>query len=223
MAFDTTGEFEALTFDCYGTLIDWHSGVVAAAAKLPSLEGADLERLERDRETADRELTRGAYRTYEEVLRESIVQAGLAQDRSVPADEADLFACSMALWPPFADSHQALCQLASRFRLAILSNVDTRVLEASVRALDAPFEALITAEDLRSYKPRPRHFVAAVERLGIPSRRILHVCCSLYHDVEPAQQMGFSVAWINRDGETSSELQPRWNVPDLASLVRELV
>ena len=215
-------EIYALTFDCYGTLIDWQSGVRAAAEQAASLHGADLARLVRDRERIERQLQRGPYRRYGEVLAESLILAAREQERVVPSAEARAFADTMSSWPPFAESAPVLRRLAEKYQLAILSNVETRVLEASVRALEAPFEELITPEMLSSYKPERAHFDAALARLGLPKERMLHVACSLYHDIRPASALGWWTAWVNRESEVAPGVAPSWIVPDLASLAHEL-
>jgi 2-haloacid dehalogenase len=216
-------EIYALTFDCYGTLIDWQSGVRAAAEHAVSLRGADFAQLVRDRERIEREIQRGPYRRYGDVLADSVVLAAREQRRNVSREEARAFAETMPSWPPFAESADVLRRLAEKYQLAILSNVETRVLEASVRALGAPFEMLITAEMLSSYKPARTHFDAALAHLGLERERILHVACSLYHDIRPAAALGWSSAWVNREGEsTPPDVAPSWIVSDLTSLAREL-
>jgi len=213
----------ALTFDCYGTLIDWKSGVRSACTRIVSLSGCDAERLIRDRELVEREIQLGEYMPYSRVLAASLVRAARMQDRDVSADEARAFAATMPDWPPFPESASALRRLASRYQLAILSNVEADVLKASVRALAAPFEDSITAEMLASYKPRRAHFDAALERLGLERSRILHVACSLYHDIEPASRLGWFTAWVNREHDAlPAGLAPSWIVPDLASLADAL-
>jgi 2-haloalkanoic acid dehalogenase type II len=183
------------------------------------LTGCDLARLVHDRELVERELQRGRYQRYNEVLAQSLVAAARRQDRVVSSADAHRFAASMPSWPPFAESRDALNRLAARYRLAILSNVETEVLAASVRAMGARFDRLITAEMLSSYKPAPAHFETAVEQLGLPKERILHVARSLYHDVEPASRMGWFTAWVNRDAERlPASLVPTWIVPDLSTL-----
>jgi 2-haloalkanoic acid dehalogenase type II len=215
-------EIYALTFDCYGTLIDWQSGVRSACARIPALNDCDLARLVRDRERIEREIQRGTYRRYGEVLAESLVRAAREQDRQVRDDAALEFAETMPSWPPFRESASVLKRLAARYQLAILSNVETRVLEASMRALEAPFEAWITAEMLSSYKPARAHFDAALTRLGLAKERILHVACSLYHDVRPASELGWSTAWVNRESEAlPADLVPSWIFLDLSSLATE--
>ena len=221
-AFDP-GEIWTLTFDCYGTLIDWRTGVREALAAIPSLRAADVARLVRDRERVEREIERGEYLPYGEVLARSLFAAAREQGIAVTEGEARLFADSQGAWPPFAESREALARLAERWQLAILSNVETRVLERSVRALGAPFELLVTAEDVRSYKPARAHFEAALARLGVGPERVLHVACSLYHDVRPAAAIGMRTAFVDREGEgTPPDLAPDVAAPDLRALVAAL-
>jgi 2-haloacid dehalogenase len=157
------------------------------------------------------------------VLEQSITLAAREQGRTLSQAEARAFAATMPSWPPFDESRAALSRLALRYQLAILSNVETNVLMSSVRALGAPFEDLITAEMLSSYKPAHAHFDAAIERLGLEKERILHVACSLYHDIRPASEMGWSTAWVNREKESSpTDVAPSWVVPDLSTLANTL-
>lgn len=218
-AFDPA-EIWTLTFDCYGTLIDWNAGVREAVSSIGSLRGADLARLVRERERAEREIQRGEYLPYGEVLARSLAAAAREQGLEVPPEDARRFAESQGDWPPFAESRVALARLAERWQLAILSNVETQVLERSVRALGAPFELRITAEEVRSYKPAPAHFEAALARLGIGPERVLHVACSLYHDVRPAAAIGMRTAFVDREGEgVPADLAPDLVVPDLRALL----
>jgi len=215
--------FDALTFDCYGTLIDWYGGVKAAARDTNSLAGIDLERFVRERDAADRELISGPYQPYASVVAESARRAARAQSRELTDGEARDFAASMSRWPPFDESRAALRRLAASHRLAILSNVDTATLAASALLLDAPFELLLTAEMLRSYKPRPAHWHAALAKLGLDRSRVLHVGCSLFHDIRPAQALGIPTAFVNRESEAlRREDRPTFVVPDLATLCAEL-
>ena len=217
------GGVSALTFDCYGTLVDWLAGVRRWARESTALADAELEQLVRDRDAADRTLTAGEYRPYGQVLRASITEAAARQGIELPGEEADAFAASMPAWPPFEESAGALAALAGRYRLAILSNVENVVLERSVAALGAPFELTVTAEDLRSYKPAEAHFHAAAARLDLAPGQILHVACSTYHDIRPARGLGWNTAWIDREGELLPEgLGMDLKLPDLSSLVRVL-
>lgn len=213
-----------LTFDCYGTLIDWDRGVREAVRAAPSLAGCDVERLLADREASDRELTATGYVPYDAVLRRSLRAAAARQERELSDAEARDFALSMRAWPPFADSSEALLRLKRRYRLAILSNVQRTVLEASVAALEVDFDALVTAEELRSYKPRRAHFDAGLERLGARRDEVLHVAGSLYHDVAPALALGFRCAWIDRRGEgDAGALAPTLVCASMAELADELL
>jgi 2-haloalkanoic acid dehalogenase type II len=195
----------ALTFDCYGTLIDWDAGIRAALRQVEGLKGCDFERLLVEREQAERELIAGTYRIYSGILGDSLKTAAAAQGRALPYSEVLGFINSMPRWPSFADSGSTLRRLVVNYTLALLSNVETKVLQASVKRIGAPFVALITAEDLHSYKPAPKHFEAALKRLHQPAASVLHVAGSLYHDIRPARALGFQVAWINRRKEPVPE------------------
>ncbi len=214
---------EALTFDCYGTLIDWYGGVRSAARAARGLAGVDIEKFVRDRDAIDRELILGEYRPYAEVLAQSARRAAARQSRELDEREAREFAASMKSWPPFAESHEALVRLGRKFRLAILSNVDTSTLESSIALLGVRFELLVTAQMLRSYKPRPEHWHTALSRLGLEKTRVLHVGCSLFHDIRPAQALGIRTAFVNRDRDALLPGDaPTWAVDDLVALCREI-
>ena len=215
--------FDALTFDCYGTLIDWRLGIAQATGRIPGLAGCDFERLVCDRERVEREMEAGPYRPYGEILSESLRRCALAQGREVSTEDAAGFARGMAEWPAFGDSAPALRRLGVRHRLAILSNVETRILRESVARIGVGFELLITAQDLRSYKPARAHFDAAIHRLRLPKERVLHVAASVFHDIRPASTLGWATAWVNREGDVRpSDVAPRWEIPDLESLADRL-
>jgi 2-haloacid dehalogenase len=191
----------ALTFDCYGTLVDWDRGIGDALRALASLSGADLERLTRDREREELALLAGPFQLYGAILAESLRRAAAQQGCEVSGDEARRFAATMGDWPPFSDTVRALERLRKRFALAILSNVETATLRRSVSRLGVGFDALVTAEELRSYKPARAHFDEALRRLALPQDDVLHVAGSLAHDVLPARALGWDVVWIDRRGE----------------------
>jgi 2-haloacid dehalogenase len=215
--------FDALTFECYGTLIDWRAGIGRAAAALASCAGADLERLIADRGAIEKEIEAGPFLPYDEVLRRSLSAAAARQGRAPTDAELDRFAASMAGWQPFPDTVPALRRLAGRFRLGILSNVRTEVLQASVALLETPFAVLVTAEEVRSYKPARAHFDEGLRRLELPKERVLHVAQSVFHDVVPARALGWTTAWIDREGEREAGPPPADAVlPDLASLADAL-
>jgi len=208
-----------LTFDCYGTLIDWDDGMRRAVRELSGLDGCDLERLLADRREADDELTASGYVSYDEVLRVSLRRAAAAQGREVSDAQAAAFAAGMGAWPPFPDSPPALARLKARYRLGILSNVRREVLEQSAALLGVAFDALVSAEEVRSYKPRRAHFDEGLRRLGAGAAEVLHVANSPHHDVAPACEMGWRCAWVNRRGlAPRADLAPTVVTSTLADL-----
>lgn len=213
----------AVTFDCYGTLIDWDGGIRSSLESLPSLAGCELEKLTRDREEAERPLLGEPFRPYPEILLESLHVAAAQQGRAPSDDEAHVFAASMERWRPFEESPNALRRLASRFPLAIISNVETKTLRKSVEQLGAPFAALVAAEEIGSYKPGRKHFDVVLERLELAEADVLHVSCSLFHDVRPAKRLGWKAVWINRKNEqTPEDLSPSEVYVDLTTLANAL-
>jgi 2-haloacid dehalogenase len=219
---DTRG-VRALTFDCYGTLIDWDGGIATAMAELSSLAGCDVPRLLFEREELEKEIEAGDWLPYGEVLEQSLAAAASSQGRSPSTDELRRFAESMARWPAHPDAPAALARLARRFRLAILSNVETATLRASVRLLGAPFAALVTAEEVRSYKPARAHFDEGLRRLGLGTEGVIHVACSLFHDVAPANALGLRAIWVDRRGDGDARgLEPELVVRDIAELADRL-
>src|SRR3954452_8811542 len=191
---------EVLTFDCYGTLIDWESGILAGLR--PLLSGSDaaisddalLERYG----AAEATIEAGPYRRYREVLARAAEQVA-RELGATPDDEAlAAFGGSVVDWPAFPDSAAALARIKTRFRLAGITNCDDDLFAASNRRLGVEFDAIVTAQEAGAYKPNHRGFELAFQRLGVPRDRILHVAQSLFHDHVPAKQLGLATAWINR-------------------------
>jgi 2-haloacid dehalogenase len=195
--------FDALTFDCYGTLIDWESGLLAA------LDGEDLlEAFARE----EARLEAGPYLPYKEVL------AGCLRALRPGATEEQqrAFALSVKDWPAFPDSAQALQRLKQRFRLGVITNCDDDLFAASNAKLGVEFDWVITAEQARGYKPRTENFEFAFARIDVPRERILHVAQSLYHDHVPAKALGMTTVWIDRRaGRGGGATPPAHTVPDL--------
>jgi 2-haloacid dehalogenase len=211
------GRFEVLTFDCYGTLIDWETGIAAAlrAARpegWPASRDQLLERFAVHEALAER----GAYLPYREVLARSI--RGIADDYGVDVtdDAVDRFSASVGDWPPFPDSTDALRRLAARFRLAVITNCDDDLFARSNERLGVRFDWIVTAERAGSYKPSPRNFELAFDMIGVPRERILHVAQSRYHDHVPAKALGMTTVWIDRrrGREGSGATPPAEAVPD---------
>ena len=222
-------QFEAFTFDCYGTLIDWESGILAGVRIILGAHDMDdqddnriLERfglLEAAAET-------GAFRPYRAILEEVASGFGKVYGFATSTEEARRFAESVSFWPPFPDSITGLQSLSSRYRLAIVSNVDDDLFSNSAQQLGVSFEQVVTAEQVQSYKPHPAHFYEVLRRLELPPERVLHVAQSLYHDVAPAAELGLKSVWVNRrvgkdgGGATKpSSAIPNLEVPSLMALV----
>jgi 2-haloalkanoic acid dehalogenase type II len=196
--------FDVLSFDCYGTLIDWESGIYTALQPLLSRAGIHLTRDQVLQAFARHESAQQAKTpslSYPEIL--SAVHRQLAIEwGAVPNPaEASAFGASVANWPPFPDTVEALTYLKRHFQLVILSNIDRASFQQTNRMLSVEFDAIYTAQDIGSYKPDPRNFAYMLDRLagqGIPPHRILHVAQSLFHDHVPANAVGLASAWIDR-------------------------
>lgn len=224
-------DYDAVSFDCYGTLIDWEAGLAAVLTDWAGRRGLDLldaELLEAygPREAAVQAETPGAL--YPDVLAESLRRVGVDLGAEVTQADAAAIARSVPDWPAFADSHDALVALGRRYRLIILSNVDRQSFAASQARLGVEFAGIVTAQDVGSYKPDRRNFDAlAVEahRLGIAPGRLLHTAQSLFHDHVPAKATGLPTVWINRRhdkvgwGATpapSARVTPDWEFSSMA-------
>lgn len=192
--------FEILTFDCYGTLIDWEAGILAALRKILSAHGKSIDdsRLLALYGDFEARAEAGPFRPYFEVLQSVVLQFGHelgfmptdAETRSLPE--------SLGSWRPWPDTVSALRRLKTRYRLAILSNVDDDLFAATRPQLEAEFDEVITAQQARAYKPSLELFELALSRIHAPAHRVLHVGQSIYHDVIPAQALGLATVWVNR-------------------------
>ncbi|GIF38850.1 HAD-IA family hydrolase [Actinoplanes xinjiangensis] len=203
MTIDLTG-FAALSFDCYGTLIDWETGIAAVLAPWAREQGLQLGDDQLLLTYGDHEAAverRTPAPLYPEVLAEAFRRTGAALGRPVSDEWARRLAGSVPQWPAFPDSPGALARLAQHYRLIIVSNVHRDGFAGSNRHLRGDFAAIITAEDVGGYKPGDRHFRAldaALPGLGIERGRLLHVAQSLFHDHVPARREGLPSVWINR-------------------------
>jgi 2-haloacid dehalogenase len=218
--------FQWLSFDCYGTLIDWESGILGYLRPLLRGKGCavgDAQILTMYSELEPREQA-GPYRPYREVL--ASVVRGFAHELHfvVTDDEAEGLAESIRGWEPFPDTIAGLQRLHSRYKLAILSNIDDDLFAFTASKLRVPFDAVVTAQQVRSYKPSLNNFEALLRRYDISREGLLHVAESLYHDVVPAQALGIATVWVNRrQGRTAAATklvaaQPDLEVRDIAAL-----
>ncbi len=216
-----------LTFDCYGTIIDWESGIANALAEVARTYDIEVARDELLRAFAAHEhVVEEDGRRYRDVLAETLRRVGADLGVTPTPEECDAFGASVADWPAFSDSAQALRRLGSRFDLVILSNVDDDLFAASAEQLPGvEFAHVVTAQQVGSYKPNPAHFYEGLRRIGRPQSEIVHVAQSLFHDHAPAQALGFTTVWINRRGDDGSDgatpaatASPDLVVRDLGSL-----
>ncbi len=193
-------QFECLTLDCYGTLIDWESGILGAIR--PILE-AHHRKLSDDGilelyAALESEEESGPYRKYREVLQR--VMWKMAARIVFPLTEAEfnVLPNSLPQWPVFPDTIESLKRLKSKYKLAIISNTDDDLFAATAKTLQVPFDFVITAEQAHSYKPSLNNFQLAIEKIGIPKERILHCAQSVYHDIVPARELCLANVWVNR-------------------------
>ncbi len=225
-------DFKALTFDCYGTLIDWEAGLLAALE--PWRRRASV--------TLDDQALLGLFAQHESRAQERYPAAlypvllamgleALSRDLGTPASaaERETFGRSVKDWPAFPDSAAALRYLKQHYKLVIVSNIDRASFRHSNDKLGIAFDHVVTAEDVGSYKPAPAHFHAALawlSKAGVPKGKVLHTAQSLYHDHVPAKALGLAGIWINRQGgrpgatrRLDTPVTPDWEVPSMAAMV----
>jgi 2-haloacid dehalogenase len=220
-------DFDVLTFDCYGTLIDWERGILdglRAPLAAHAIEAADDDLLQAFARH-EAEVEAGPYRPYREVLAEVLRAMVAHMGGEATAEERAAFGGSVADWPAFPDSSAALARLHERFKLGVITNCDDDLFAASEQRLGLTFDWVVTAQQARRYKPNPRGFELMFERVGLPPARILHVAQSLFHDHVPAKRLGLSTVWVDRragragSGATPpAEARPDVTVPDMATL-----
>jgi 2-haloacid dehalogenase len=220
---------EVLTFDCYGTLIDWEGGILAALRPVLVARptAADDKALLELYAQVEAELERGPYRPYRNILGAALSHIGSRLGFTPSCEEIELFSGSVASWPAFPDSAEALRALKERYKLAIISNVDDDLFRFSQAKLGVQFDWVVTAQQAKSYKPSLTTFRVAFERIPIPPHRWLHVAQSLFHDHVPARALGLETVWINRRhgkagfGATPpAEAQANLEVPDMETFAQ---
>jgi 2-haloacid dehalogenase len=196
-------EFEAIrliTFDCYGTLIDWENGILEGLRPTFSRDGrkpADAQLLEQYGEI-EAEIEAGPYLPYRQVLSRTVQEMGRRMGVAISGQQGAEFAQSLTRWKPFDDTVAALQSLKKRFRLGIISNVDDDLFAQTRKKLAVEFDLVVTAQQVQSYKPSHRNFEEAVRRSGVSREQMLHAGQSLYHDIAPANALGIRSVWVNR-------------------------
>lgn len=219
--------FECLSFDCYGTLIDWETGLLRTLRSIFSRHGAEL----RDQEilesyaAAETDIEAGGYRPYRQILREVLSRLGHQYGFDPDSEDLDQFSHSVKDWPPFPDSPGALAALQQKYRLIILSNIDDDLFQYSADRLGVDFDRVFTAQQIGSYKPSAENFAYLLDSAGVPREQILHVAQSLFHDIAPAKRVGLATVWVNRRSGQSgagatpvARAEPDLEVPDLRTL-----
>ncbi len=223
-------QFEVVSFDCYGTLIDWESGILSALKQLLSNREIDFSddgilelfaEFESELENPNR-----PYIRYREILQQIVKKLGQKFDFAPTETEINCLVDSVKNWQPFPDTIAALEALKQKYKLAVISNIDDDLFAGTAKRLKVELDWLITAEQVRSYKPSTRNFEIALETMGISADKLLHVAQSIYHDIVPAASMGISTVWVNRrhdktgSGATMpASGKPDLEVPDLKTLV----
>lgn len=221
-------QFTHLTFDCYGTLIDWETGILNAVTTVLTRHGvvATPEQILQRYAQFEAEEEAGPYKPYSEVLRGVMAQLATTLGFAPSAADLEALPASVGEWPPFADTVAALQRLKQRYKLVIISNIDDTLFAQSNKLLQVEFDAIITAQQVGSYKPNPANFHFALRRLGVDQRQVLHVAQSLFHDHVPAKALGFTTVWVNRASRLPktglalpATVTPDLEVPDMQSLV----
>jgi 2-haloacid dehalogenase len=224
--------FATISFDCYGTLIDWEAGI------LPVLRGLLTDHRQNLPDAAilelygefEAEAESGSYQSYRSVLESVVRQFGRRCGFQPTPPEVRSLHESVPSWPPFPDTVAALQRLQTHYQLVVISNVDDDLFAGTSRHLGVQFTDVITAQQARSYKPSTNNFRMALGRLGIEPSRLLHAAQSIYHDVIPAQSLGISTVWVNRKSARpgigavrAASGRPDLEVADLASLAQRAV
>ena len=219
-------QFEWLTFDCYGTLVDWETGISTAVRDVLESHGLRMSRREILALFAQVEprVQQGSegFLKYRQVLRRVMELMGNELGVELSESEMGCLADTLPDWPVFPDTVGALMELKERYKLAVISNVDDDLFLRTAETLEVEFDAVVTAEEVRSYKPDMRNFEVAMARMDVEKKRWLHVAESLFHDIGPANRLGIASVWVNRadrgGGTRRSDAVPDMEVPSLGAL-----
>jgi len=229
MGFDSV---RLITFDCYGTLIDWESGMLAAMRPMFSRDGHAVPnaQLLKHYGEAEAELEAGPYLPYRGVLSRSVQEMGRRLGIPLSARQGAAFAETLVRWEPFPDTVAALKTRAQNFRMGIISNVDDELFAQTRKKLGVEFDLVVTAEQVRSYKPALGNFEEALRRSSLNKNQMLHAAQSLYHDIAPTNALGIRNVWIDRasaqPGSGAAKpgvAQPTYRVRTLAELAALVV
>jgi 2-haloalkanoic acid dehalogenase type II len=209
-----------LSFDCYGTLIDWQGGVVCAFRDLLPSGAEDVPDIFSLWEGIQREMLREPYAPYAEIMRNSFRQTMESLGHRCPPYATESFVESLARWEPFPDVNPALIRLSQQYKLAVISNIDRQLLGGTLRRLPVRFDAIMTAEDARTYKPDPAIFELALRKIGCAPQEVAHVAFGADYDLEPACGLGIRAVYLNRQGLPRPALPLEAEIRSLADLPR---
>lgn len=223
-------QYSVITFDCYGTLINWETGILGALRPLIKKYGRNLSDagILELYSSFEPQIQSSGYMPYRQVLGEIVKRFGAKLVFTPTQKEIDSLAESIRDWPPFPDTTAALRKLKTKYKLAIISNIDDDLLALSLRLMGVPFDHLITAQQAKSYKPSFNNFNLALEKIGLPREKVLHAAESLYHDIAPTNELGIANVWVNRRGGKAGATRdvaakPNLEVPDLKTLAEVAV
>ncbi|MGK7921258.1 MAG: haloacid dehalogenase type II [Trichodesmium sp.] len=220
--------FEILSFDCYGTLIDWENGILPVLDNLVSNHKINIteQKILEMFAKFESEAEAGEYKKYREILKQVVQNFGQELGFKPTELELNCLANSIKNWQPFPDTITALQTLKQKYRLAIISNIDNDLFANTAKHLEVEFDFVITAEQIQSYKPATKNFEFAIKKMKIAPEKLLHIAQSIYHDIVPAKALGLSTIWVNRRqgkegfGATlPASGKPDLEVPNLKTLV----
>ena len=216
--------FNYLTFDCYGTLIDWRNGIELHLGEVLRKNGLALGvsvypvyvKLEAEEE--------GQYKSYRDILKDTAIKVAEHFSISITPEDARGFAASVPSWMPFGDTVESLREIGKRgYKRVILSNIDRALLKGTIDQNGLEVDGWVTAEDVGSYKPSLGHWNRFFEEYKATKDETLHVAQSIYHDILPAGSLGLASAWINRYSDASPQgINPTYVLPDLRNLLKVL-
>jgi 2-haloacid dehalogenase len=214
-----------VTFDVYGTLIDWETGIYEAFAKEAARDDFEIDRTQLIAlfHEISREIEGGSYELYAEVLRRTAIEIAKRLEWPLEPSRSGFLPDSVQRWKPFKETNTQLQKLAKKYKLGLLSNIDDKLLGQTRRHIPTDFDLVVTAQQVRSYKPEPAHFTECARRVG-GKRGWVHVASSHYHDVAPCIKARVPVIWVNRSKETldSSQKKPTLEVTSLKEAAKAL-
>jgi len=214
-----------VTFDVYGTLIDWEAGIYEAFSREAARDGVEIDRavLMSHFHEISREIEAGSYELYAEVLRRTAIEIAKRLQWRLEPSRSGFLPDSVQGWKPFRETNAQLAKLAKKYNLGLLSNIDDKLLGQTRRHIAIDFDLVVTAQQVRSYKPEPAHFTECARRVG-GKRGWVHVAASHYHDVVPCVKQRVPVIWVNRGKEKleAAQKKPSAEVPNLREAAKLL-